>query len=137
MSTTAPAPGSSASDPFQLPNDWVLTIPIEALSSSGVVVALPAGDVETASVTAAPTSTTPGLSATIGTTASGGPALVVNALVDGSQTAATVYTVMLSDSAGEASDDVFFTIVPDNTPSTLLANLSGATHTTQPVPPPG
>ena len=130
--------GATAADPFMLPNDWILSVPIEALTTAGVVVGLPAGDVETVAVTADPAGATPGLAGAIGLMADGTtPAVILNALVDGSATAATVYTVVLSDSAGETPSTLFFKIVPDNTPTTLLASLPGATHTSQAVPPAG
>ena len=130
MSGTTPVLGSDAADPFLLPNDWILTVSIDALSASGVVEGLPAGDVPTVTVVPAT-----GLTAVIGVAADGTtPAVVINATVDGSVVPAVVYTVTITDSAGLAPDDLFFSIVSDSAPAKLGSLLAVATHTTQAVP---
>lgn len=121
--------GTTATTPFLLPNDWVLDVPIDAATAAGVMVPLPANDVPTV------VSSVPGsLNVAIGTTAAGLPSFLVNALVDGSVAPATVYTVTLTDSAGLGASTTFWQIVPDNTPTTLLADIPGASHTSQAVP---
>lgn len=124
--------GTASTTPFLLPNDWILDVAIDAATAAGVVVALPAGDVPTA-VSSVPAS----LNVVIGTTTAGLPSMIVNALVDGSVAPTTVYTITLTDSAGLTSSTTFWQIVPDNTPTTLLADIPGATHTSQAVPPVG
>ena len=127
--------GTSADSPFSLPNDWQLNIPIEALTNAGVIVALPSGDIPSV------TSSGDGLHVEIGTvppnagTGTGGdPAIVLWATVDGSLSADTVYTVTLSDSADLNPSTLFFKIVPDNRPTSLEADLPGATHTLRAAP---
>lgn len=122
----------SVSSPFLLPNTWVLSIPNGATTSAGVVVALPTGDVESVAVVATPAGATPGLAAVIN-----GANTDINALVDGSASAATVYAVTWSDSAGLTPVTLSFQIIPDTTPTSLMENLVGATHVTQAVPPAG
>lgn len=123
--------GTTAANPFLLPNDWILSVPIEALTSAGVVEALPSGDTPT--VTSANTAA---LNATVGAAADGSPVMNLNALVDGSVTN-TALQVTLADSAGLSPESLWFQIVSDTTPTNLEALLTGATHTTQAVPPPG
>jgi len=121
--------GTTAADPFLLPNDWILDVTIDALSAAGVVDPLPTGDVPTV------TSSAPGLNAIIGTAADGTtPSVLLNATVDGSVTPAVVYTITIADSAGLTPVELFFSIVADNVPASLGALLSVATHTSQPVP---
>lgn len=131
MSGSTPL-GSTAANPFMLPNDWVLTVEIDALTAAGTVVGLPAGDVPTV-VSSVPAS----FNAVIGATAAGLPAIVVNALVDGSVAPTTVYSTTLTDSAGLASDELFWQIIADTTPTSLGTDLPHATHTSQAVPPVG
>ena len=122
----------TAADPFLLPNDWILSVPDDALTAAGVEVSLPSGDV------ISPMSSDPTkLGATQGTTADGEPATLIHALVDGSVAPDTVYTVVLSDSAGLTPYSMFLKIVADNTPTSLHENLPGSTHTIQAVPPAG
>jgi hypothetical protein len=123
--------GTSTTTPYLIPNDWILSIPIDALTAAGTEVNLPSGDIPTV-VSSAPAS----FAADIVTTADSA-SLVVHALVDGSVAPGTVYTVTLTDSAGLNSVEQFFTIVADMTPVTLLEDIPNATHTIQPVPPPG
>lgn len=122
----------TVSDPFMLPNTWVLSVPGGAATSSGTVVALPSGDVEFVAVVATPDGATPGLAAVLSDGVT-----TINALVDGSQSAATTYAVTWSDTAGLTPVTLIFQIVPDNTPTSLEEDLAGATHTSQPVPPAG
>lgn len=121
--------GTTAATAFLLPNDWILDVPIDAATAAGVMVPLPAGDVPSV-VSDTPAS----LNVAIGTTPAGLPSFLVNALVDGSVDPTKVYTVTLTDSAGLGASTTFWQIVPDNTPTTLLADIPGASHTTQAVP---
>ncbi len=124
----------TVAEPFLLPNDWILSIPNGAATAAGTAVALPSGDVESVAVVATPASATPGLAAVL---SADGTATLVNALVDGSASAATVYAVTWSDTAGLSPVTLSFQIVPDTTPTTLMENLAGATHTNQAIPPAG
>ena len=117
---------------YQLPNTWVLTVPIDALTAAGVMEALPVGDVPTAS-SDGPTK----MEVTIGADAAGLPVMIVHALVDGSVAPDTVYTITLADSAGLKPQPLPFQIIADTVPTSLLGDLNGATHTLQSVPPPG
>lgn len=106
-------------------NDQVLTIPIHATGAGGEFEPVPSGDTFTA------TSSDPtALQAVIGQDAGGNAALVVNALKAGNQTV----TVTVSDSAGLAPITQDFDIVADTAPTALALDVTGATHTAQPVP---
>jgi hypothetical protein len=110
---------------FELNNDAVYTIPIETTNASGVVEPAPAGDVF--SVTASnPTS----LQAAIGTTAAGGPAVVLTPLVQASPN----ITVTVSDSAGLVQAVQICDIVVDVSPTNVVLDIADATHVSQSVP---
>jgi len=110
---------------FELSNDWVLIIPIHVTTATGVVVPAPAGDTFTV-VSSDPAS----LAAVVGADASGNPIVTVNALVD----LASNITVTLTDSTGLVASTAIFDIVADTTATSVLLDLSDATHTPQPVP---
>jgi len=132
--------GNNASNAYKLPNTWELTVPIEALTSAGVVVHLPSGDIP--NVTSSDEGlwveigTVPANGAT-GTVSAGDPAIVLWAAVDGSQSADRVYTVTLTDSADLNPSVLYFKIVSDLTPTSLETDLPGATHTLRAAPPAG
>jgi hypothetical protein len=126
--TTAPI-GTTDANPFLLPNDWVLSFPDQALTAAGIVEPLPSGD-KLAVTSSAPLA----LAAEIGPD---GVSTVLWALVDGSVAPTTVYTITLTDAAGLNPSVLFFMIVPDHTPVSLLEDLPGATHTLQAIPPKG
>ena len=110
---------------FELPNDEVVTIPIETTNQAGVVEPVPAGDVFTV------TSSLPNsLGAAIGTTAAGGPAVVLTPLVQ----ASPGITITVSDSAGLAQYVQIVDIVADVTDTNIILDVADATHTSQPVP---
>ncbi len=110
---------------FELPNDWILTVPITTTDSAGVAVPPPAGDVFSA-VVSDPTA----LTAVVSADAAGNPTLVMTPL----KKAASGVIVTLSDTSGLAADAVTFDIVTDDAPVNDVLDLAAATHTTQPVP---
>jgi hypothetical protein len=110
---------------FELPNDEVVTIPIQTTDSAGTVEPVPTGDVFTA-VSSLPAS----LGVAIGATASGSPALVLTPLVQ----ASPGITVTVSDSAGLVQAVQLVDIVPDVTDTNILLDVADATHVSQPVP---
>ena len=110
---------------FELPNDWVLDIPIQVTNSTGIVEPLPPGDVFTV-VSSNPAA----LNAVVSTDASGNPIVQVNALIP----VGTNYSVTLSDTAGLTVDVQLFDIIVDQTATNTFLDMAGATHTTQAVP---
>jgi hypothetical protein len=110
---------------LQLMNDQVLTIGILAIDDVGQTVPAPAGDVFTV-VSSNPAS----LNAMIGATASGQPAVVLNALVQVSP--GLSFTV--SDSAGLAVFDEAVDIVDDFTATAIGLDLANSTSVAQPPP---
>ncbi len=110
---------------LQLLNDEVMTIGILTLDNVGGTVPAAAGDVFTV-VSSAPAS----LNAVMGTTAAGGPAVVINALVQVSP--GLSFTV--SDSAGLAAFTENVDIVDDTTPAAIGIDLTNATSVSQPAP---
>ena len=111
---------------FELPNDWVLNIPIEVTNSSGTPEPMLPGDVFSV-VSSNPTF----LKAIVTTDANGNAIVQVNALLPVS----TDITVTLSDSAGLIVDAQIFDIVVDQTATNTFLNMAAATHTSQAVPP--
>jgi hypothetical protein len=110
---------------FEIPNDEVFTFTIHTATATGTIEPAPAGDVF-AVVSSNPTS----LGVAIGVDASGAPALIVTPLVQLSPG----ISVTVSDSAGLAQDVQMFDIVADVTPTNVVLDLAGGTHTAQPVP---
>lgn len=108
-----------------LPNDQILTASIHVNDSAGGMEPAPVGDVFTV-VSSHPAS----LNAVLGVDAAGGPAVMMNALVQ----TGTGYTVTVSDAAGLTSWTGTFDIVADTTPVAIMVDLVDATHTSQPVP---
>jgi hypothetical protein len=111
---------------FEMNSDAVYTIPILTTNIAGVVEPAPAGDVFTVT-SMAPTS----LQATLGTTAAGGPAVVLTPLV---QSAPNI-TITVTDSAGLTQAVQICDIVVDVAPTNIILDVANATHTTQPTPP--
>lgn len=110
---------------YELSNDTVATIPILTTDSSGTVVPMPAGDVFTVA-----SSNAASLTAAIGATAAGGPAVVLTPLV----VASPGLTVTVTDSSGLVQDVQIVDIVADVKPANVILDLANATTTTQPVP---
>jgi hypothetical protein len=111
---------------FELNNDAVVTIPILTENAAGAVEPAPSGDTFTVSQNSNPTA----LQAVIGQTKTGGPALVLNALVP----TATDITVEVMDSAGLTPVSLVIDIVADVTAVELALDTSKAVSTPQPVP---
>lgn len=109
---------------FELPNDEVVTIAIQTTNAAGTVEPVPAGDVFTA------TSSSPSLGVAIGTTAAGGPSLVLTPLVQ----ASPGITVTVADSSGLIAATQVVDIVPDVTDTNIILDVAAATHVAQPVP---
>jgi hypothetical protein len=110
---------------YELANDTVATIGIMTTDANGDVVPMPAGDVFTV-VSSNPAS----LTAAIGATAAGGPAVVLTPLVKVSPG----LTVTVSDSKGLPQDVQIVDIVNDVTPRNVVLDLAGAATVAQPVP---
>lgn len=110
---------------FELANDQVTTVPIHTANSAGVMEPAPAGD-----LFHAVSSNLASLNAVIGADATGGPAVVMNALVQGSPG----ITVTVTDDAGLQSFVLTVDIVADLTPTAIMLDVGGATHVAQPVP---
>ncbi len=117
---------------FELPNDEIVTIPILTDDASGAPVAAPSGDVFSV-VSSLPAS----LNAVIGATASGAPAVVVNALVaahmNADPTAPDLF-ITVSDSAGLSVFVQAIDIVSDTTAKAITLDLVNTTETSQPTP---
>lgn len=109
---------------LQLMNDEVMTIGILTLDNVGGTVPAAAGDVFTV------VSSNPASNAVMGATAAGGPAVVLNALVQVSP--GLSFTV--SDSAGLAAFTENVDIVDDTTPTAIGLDLADATSVPQPPP---
>jgi len=109
---------------FELPNDEVVTIPILTTNSAGAVEPPPAGDTFTV------TSSSASLGVAIGTTAAGGPAVVMTPMVQLSPG----ISVEVKDSAGLTAWTQLVDIVADVTPTNIVLDVADATHTAQPVP---
>jgi|ERR1700733_5024914 len=110
---------------LQLKNDQVMTIGILTVDNMGTIVPAPVGDVYTV-VSSLPAS----LNAVIGATAAGGPAVVLNALVEISP--GLSFTV--SDSAGLEAFTENVDIVEDFTPSAVGLDIADATSVAQALP---
>jgi hypothetical protein len=110
---------------FQLANDTIATIPILALDAAGAAVPAPTSDTFSV-VSSDPTS----LGASIGTDASGSPAVVLTPLVQVSPG----LTITVSDSAGLTSDAQVVDIVADLAPKAISLDTADATTTTQAAP---
>lgn len=110
---------------FELLDDEIVTIPILTQTAAGTTEPVPAGDVFTV-VSSNPAS----LNAVMGTTSTGAPAVMLNALVQ----ASPGLSFVVSDSAGLVAVTQLVDIVPDNTPTNIVLDLADATHTSQPVP---
>ena len=110
---------------YELPNDWVLTVPIQTKDAAGDVVPAPAGDTFSVSV-----SDPASLKGVVGVDENGKPVATFNALVR----LASNITVTLSDSAGLEVDTHVFDIVEDTEPTQDFLDFSDATHTIQAVP---
>lgn len=110
---------------YELSNDTIATIPIMTTDAGGTVVPAPVGDKFTV-VSSNPTS----LSASIGQTSTGNPAVVLTPLVQ----ASPGLSITVSDSAGLAQDTQLVDIVQDVSPKNVVLDLADATTTTQPTP---
>ena len=110
---------------YELNNDEVLQFRVNAITASGVVEPIPAGDTFTLAVSD-PTK----LNAVLGADAAGNVTVSVNALVR----AATGITVTLTDSSGLAAAVQAFDIVGDVKPIGLTFDLADATNVPQDVP---
>lgn len=110
---------------FELANDEVATIGILVDDASGAPVAAPAGDVFTV-VSSNPAS----LGAAMGTTAAGGPAIVLTPLVQVSPG----LQVTVTDSAGLTAFTQLIDIVQDTTPKAITLDITNAVEVAQPVP---
>lgn len=109
---------------FAVPNDEIISIPIQTANSGGTVEPAPNGDTFSA------TSSDPAsLSAAIDAT-SGSAQLVLTPLVQN----ASNLTVTVNDTAGLAAASLVVDIVADVTPTQIILNTAAATHTGQPVP---
>ncbi len=111
---------------FELPNTWIVSIPIVEDDAAGNPVPMLNADTFTA------TSSDPAsLNAVVGFMADGTtPAVIVNALV----VADTGVTVTLADSGGLPAVTYTFDIIDSLVPTSLALDEAGATHTTQPRP---
>lgn len=109
---------------FEINDDWVVTATIKTTDAAGDTEPVPAGDVFSAA------SSSPSLGVAIGADANGNPAVVMTPMVQASPN----ITVTVSDSAGLAMASFVVDIVPDVTPTNIVVDLSGATHTTQATP---
>lgn len=107
---------------FQLPNDWVLTVPVVTQNAAGAIVPPPPSDTFTV-VSNNPAS----LQAVMDST---GKSVVLNALVQVSP--GVSFTV--SDAAGLQHPPVLMDIVADAVPAMTGVDFTGASHTTQAVP---
>lgn len=114
---------------YELKDDTVATVPILTTNSAGVVEPPPTGDIFSV------TSSNPAsLTAAIGQTAAGNPAVVLTPLVQ----ASPGLTFTVSDSAGLKVATQIVDIVQDTTPTNIILDLADATTVPQPVPtPPG
>ena len=110
---------------FELANDEVATIPILVDDAAGQAVPAPTGDTFSA-VSSNPAS----LTATIGATAAGNPAVVLTPLVQASPS----LTVTVTDTAGLTAFTQIIDIVADLTPKAITLDLANVTETTQPTP---
>lgn len=109
---------------FEILDDTVVTIPILTDDAEGNPVPPPTGD------TFSVTSSSASLTAAIGATAAGNPAVVLTPTVQASPN----ITVTVSDSAGLTTFAQLCDIVADTTPKAITLDLAAAT--TQPQPPP-
>lgn len=119
-------PGETDVANFQLKNDVVLTIAIQAKDANGVLAPLPPADTFTV-VSSDPSS----LNAVIGADASGNPAVVLNA----AKQAASGISVTLSDSHGLTPFTLVVDVVSDVSVAVSLF-LDPTTGTTTSQPPP-
>lgn len=110
---------------FPLANDSIATIPIVTADAAGDFVSPPKGDTFSA-VSSNPAS----LTAAIGTTATGGPAVVLTPLVQVSPG----LTVTVTDSAGLMQFVLTVDIAADVAPKTIALDIAHATTVAQPVP---
>jgi hypothetical protein len=110
---------------FEINSDSVVTVPILTTNSAGATEPAPAGDAFTV-VSSNPTS----LGASIGTTAAGGPAVVLTPLVQ----ASPGITITVSDSAGLAQAVQICDVVVDASPTNVVLDLVDATHVAQKTP---
>jgi hypothetical protein len=109
---------------FELPNDEIVTIPIQTTNQAGSVEPVPTGDVFTVA------SSSPSLGVAVGATAAGNPAIVLTPTVQ----ASPGIVVTVSDSAGLKLATLTVDIVPDVTPANIVLDVADATHVAQPVP---
>jgi hypothetical protein len=112
---------------FELPNDEVVTVPIQTTNAAGVVEPAPSGDVFTAA------SSSPSLGVAIGVTAPplpAGPAVILTPLVQASPN----ITVTITDSAGLKLATQVIDIVQDVTPKNIILDVADATSVPQAVP---
>lgn len=110
---------------YELPNDEIDTITINTTNANGDKEPVPSGDTFTAS-----SSNPSSLQAAIGADSNGDPALVLTPLVQQSPG----INVTISDSAGLQQFVLTVDIVADVTPTNIVLDLAGATHTSQSVP---
>jgi hypothetical protein len=116
---------------YQLKNDVVADILITSINDAKVLVATPAGDIDSV------VSSDPGkLNAVIGTMPAPSPfigmaSLRINAVMKGPFTG---LTVTITDSAGLKSDVAGIDIVEDTTPTAISLDFSSVVLTPQPVP---
>lgn len=110
---------------YELPSDEIATVTIKTTDAGGGTEAVPAGDVFTA-VSSNPAS----LGVSIGTDASGAPALILTPLVQASPN----ITVTVSDSAGLKQAVQIVDIVLDVTPKNVVLDLADAVLTSQATP---
>jgi hypothetical protein len=109
---------------YELPNDEISTITIKTTDSGGDVEAVDPTDVFTV------VSSSPSLTAAIGTDASGNPAIVLTPMVKASPN----ISVTVSDSKGLIQCVQLVDIVPDVKPTNVILDLADATTVSQSVP---
>lgn len=110
---------------LQLKNDQVLTVQILVLNDAGAVVAADPSDVFSVA-----SSNPASLNAAIGATASGAPAVVINALVQQSPG----LSITVSDKDGLTAFVEGVDIVQDTAPKAIGLDIADATSVPQPPP---
>ena len=114
---------------FELPNDEIVTIPIETTNQAGVVEPVPSGDVFSVASSSASLGVAIGV-VPAGAPGAGGPAIVLTPLVQ----ASPGITVTVTDSAGLQQWVQIVDIVPDVTDTNIVLDVANATSVAQPVP---
>lgn len=121
---TAIRKGTNEMADIALQDDLVYTIPILTDDGAGNPVPAPAGDVFTVA------SSSPSLTAAIGATAAGAPAIILTPTV----LAGTGYVVTVTDSAGLAQDVATFDITQDQAAKSIALDFANETTVSQPAP---